>query len=116
MSQSRCNIFRDFPIAIRQRLHAMLPLDDGVTRAGEITVVALPENSKPGGVMSIKIPASVNNYLAADKDSDLDKLSQCFTKDARVHDDHHEYEGLEAIRSWKVQTNAKYRYVVEPLR
>jgi SnoaL-like domain len=66
--------------------------------------------------MSIKIPASVDNYLAADKDSDLDKLSQCFTKDARVHDDDHEYEGLEAIRSWKVQSNAKYRYVVEPLR
>jgi len=66
--------------------------------------------------MSIKIPASVNNYLTADKNSDLDKLSQCFTKDARVHDDDHEYEGLEAIRSWKVQTNAKYRYVVEPLR
>jgi hypothetical protein len=94
----------------------MLPLDDGVTRAGEPTVVARAENSTTGGVMSIKIPASVNNYLAADKDSDLDKLSQCFTLDARVHDENHEYEGLEAIRSWKVQANAKYRYVVEPLR
>src|ERR1700679_3926051 len=75
-----------------------------------------PHCTKPGGVMSIKIPASINNYLAADKDRDLEKLSRCFTQDARVHDEDHEYEGLEAIRSWKVQTTAKYRYVVEPLR
>jgi hypothetical protein len=70
----------------------------------------------PGDTMSIKIPASVNNYLVADRDKDLDKLSQCFTKDARVHDDNQEYEGLEAIKSWKAQTTAKYRYTVEPLR
>jgi hypothetical protein len=37
--------------------------------------------------MSIKIPASVNNYLAADKDSDLDKLSQCRLQRRPVKDD-----------------------------
>ena len=66
--------------------------------------------------MSIKLPAPVSDYLAADEEKDMDKLSRCFTKDARVHDEHREYEGLEAIKSWKVRTTAQYRYVVEPLR
>jgi hypothetical protein len=69
-----------------------------------------------GDAMSIKLPASVTDYLAADKEKDLDKLSRCFAKDARVHDEHQEYHGLEAIKSWKEQTTAKYQYVVEPLR
>ena len=33
-----------------------------------------------------------------------------------MHDENQEYEGLEAIRSWKAQSTAKYRYTVEPLR
>ncbi|MDB6086367.1 MAG: polyketide cyclase [Gammaproteobacteria bacterium] len=67
--------------------------------------------------MPIKLPAPVTDYLAADEQKDLDKLSRCFTKDATVHDENQEYQGLEAIKSWKEQNAAKYhRYVVEPMR
>ena len=66
--------------------------------------------------MSIKLPAPVSDYLAADSQKDLDKLSRCFTKDATVHDENQEYQGLAAIKSWKEQTTAKYQYVVETLR
>ncbi|MDP8985985.1 MAG: nuclear transport factor 2 family protein [Pseudomonadota bacterium] len=66
--------------------------------------------------MLIKLPASVSNYLTAEAQKDLDKLSRCFTKDATVHDENHEYQGLDAIKSWKQQSAAKYAYVVEPLR
>jgi len=65
--------------------------------------------------MPIKLPAPVTLYLAADEQNDLDKLSRCFTKNARVQDDHREYEGLEAIKSWKARTT-QYRFVTEPLR
>jgi hypothetical protein len=69
-----------------------------------------------GGTMSIKLPAPVSDYLVADAQKDLDKLSRCFTKDATVHDENQEYQGLEAIKSWKEQSTAKYQYVVETLR
>jgi hypothetical protein len=66
--------------------------------------------------MSTKLPVTVSDYLVADAQKDFDKLSRCFTKDATVHDENQEYQGLEAIKSWKEQTTAKYHYVVEPLR
>jgi ketosteroid isomerase-like protein len=64
--------------------------------------------------MTSKLPAAVTAYLAADKAQDLDKLCQCFTNDALVHDDSRQYQGHDSIRSWKERT-AKYQYTVEPL-
>jgi hypothetical protein len=66
--------------------------------------------------MSIKLPATVADYFAADEQKDLEKLSRCFTKDATVHDVNQEYQGLEAIKSWKEENDAKYQYVLEPMR
>jgi hypothetical protein len=65
--------------------------------------------------MTTKLPAAVTAYLAADKAHDLDKLCQCFTNDAQVHDESRQYQGHDSIRSWKEQTTAKYQYTVEPL-
>ena len=65
--------------------------------------------------MTIKIPAAVARYLAADNAQDVEKICQCFTKDALVHEAGHQYQGRDAIRSWKQQTTAKYQYTVEPL-
>ena len=65
--------------------------------------------------MTTKLPAVVTAYLAADKARDLDKLCQCFTNDAQVHDESHQYQGHDSIRSWKEHTGAKYQYTVEPL-
>ncbi len=65
--------------------------------------------------MTTKLPAAVTAYLAADKARDLDKLCQCFTNDAQVHDESRQYQGHDSIRSWKEQADAKSQYPVEPL-
>ena len=65
--------------------------------------------------MTIKLPAAVATYLAADNAQDVEKICQCFTKDALVHEAGHQYQGRDAIRSWKQQTTAKYQYTVEAL-
>jgi ketosteroid isomerase-like protein len=66
--------------------------------------------------MTIKIPAVVATYLAADNAQDVEKLCECFTKDALVDEASHQYRGRDAIRSWKEQTVARYQYTVEPLK
>ncbi|MEA3196219.1 MAG: hypothetical protein QOF32_271 [Gammaproteobacteria bacterium] len=65
--------------------------------------------------MTIKLPAAVTAYLAADKAQDLDRLCQCFTNDAEVQDESRQYQGRDSIRSWKERTAAQYRYTLEPL-
>jgi ketosteroid isomerase-like protein len=66
-------------------------------------------------VMTVELPGPVAAYLAADKAKDPDLVAHCFTDDARVFDENHDYRGLDAIRNWKRETAAKYQYVVEPL-
>jgi hypothetical protein len=65
--------------------------------------------------MSLDLPDPVATYLAAEKAKDADMLALCFADDALVHDEGHDYRGVDAIRSWKREADAKYRYVLEPL-
>jgi hypothetical protein len=65
--------------------------------------------------MLLELPAPVATYLAAVKARDADMLALCFAGDAVVHDEDREHRGLDAIKSWKRETDAKYRYVAEPL-
>lgn len=65
--------------------------------------------------MNLELPRPVAVYLAADNADDPDLLDNCFTADARVHDEEHDYRGLEAIKTWKREVKEKYRYVMEPI-
>ena len=65
--------------------------------------------------MLLKLPKPVAAYLLAVQTKDADILALCFADDAVVHDEDGDYRGLDAIKSWKRETEAKYRYVVEPL-
>jgi hypothetical protein len=65
--------------------------------------------------ISFSLPRPVAIYLAAVKTKDTDMLALCFADDARVHDENSDYRGLDAIRAWKQETDAKYRYVMDPL-
>ncbi len=65
--------------------------------------------------MSLELPKPVATYLAAVKARDADMLALCFADDAVVHDEDREHRGLDAIKSWKQETDAKYRYVAEPM-
>jgi hypothetical protein len=62
-----------------------------------------------------KLPRAIATYLGAEKSRDGGVLADCFTVDAHVHDESHDYHGLDAIRSWKREAQAKYNYTVEPL-
>jgi|SRR5882672_1060110 len=65
--------------------------------------------------MPVKLPKPVADYLAAIKEKDADRLALCFAKDAVVHDEGRDYRGLGAIKSWMKETQAKYKYAIEPL-
>ena len=65
--------------------------------------------------MTLRLPEPVATYLAAVQTQDADMLALCFADDAVVHDEDRDYRGLDAIKSWKRETDAKYRYVMEPL-
>ena len=62
-----------------------------------------------------RLPEPVATYLAAVKASDAEMFVLCFADDARVRDEGRDYWGIDAIRSWKRETEAKYKYVIEPL-
>ena len=65
--------------------------------------------------MSLALPKPVTNYLAAVEAKDTEMLTLCFAEDALVRDEGREYRGLDAIRSWKQETQTKYKYRMEPL-
>jgi ketosteroid isomerase-like protein len=65
--------------------------------------------------MALELPGPVAAYLAADKAKDLDLIARCSADDALVHDEDHDYRGLDAIKAWKREADAKYRYIMEPL-
>ena len=65
--------------------------------------------------MNLTLPEPVAAYLAADKANDSALLALCFTADAHVHDEAHDYRGTAAILAWKQESSANYRYAVEPL-
>lgn len=73
------------------------------------------KRSQTDGCMTLKLPTPVATYLAAEKTKDVDLLVLSFADDALVHDEGRDYRGLDAIRSWKLEADAKYHYVVEPL-
>jgi SnoaL-like domain len=63
----------------------------------------------------LKLPEPVTTYLAAVKAKDAEMLTLCFAENAHVHDEKRDYRGLDAIKTWKRETETKYRYVMEPL-
>jgi len=65
---------------------------------------------------TLQLPDPLALYLGAEGAGDTDVLERCFHFGAVVHDEGATMRGLEAIKSWKRDAQAKYRYSVEPLR
>jgi hypothetical protein len=65
--------------------------------------------------MLLNLPGPVAAYLAAEKAKDAESLDRCFSADAIVHDEGRDHRGIAAIKAWKQEVDAKYRYVLEPL-
>src|ERR1700737_2122930 len=66
-----------------------------------------------GRTMTLELPKPVVAYFTADR-ADSEGLSRCFTENAVVKDEGHTYAGRAAIRKWKADASAKYRYTSEP--
>lgn len=64
--------------------------------------------------MAVKLPKSIEDYFAADRNGGPDAVAACFTEDAVVKDEGKTHVGLNAIRSWKAGSVQKYSYTVEP--
>lgn len=61
------------------------------------------------------LPRPIEIYFASDRARNAETLATCFAADAMVRDEGHTYEGLAAIKAWKVEASRKYEYTVEPL-
>lgn len=64
--------------------------------------------------MTIKLPEAIARYFAADKQSNAQAISECFTPDATVIDEGNTYAGRDAIRTWMANASTQYTYTVEP--
>ena len=63
----------------------------------------------------MNVPPVVAEYLEAERAKDARRLSLCFAENGLVRDEGKERRGRAAIRQWKEEADAKYRYVSEPL-
>lgn len=63
----------------------------------------------------LTLPPAIEAYFAADASNDTAQFEDCFTPVALVHDEEHEYRGLDEIKAWKQTSKVKYQYTSEPL-
>lgn len=63
--------------------------------------------------MSLNLPKPIAAYFTADR-GDSAAIARCFTDNAVVKDEGHTYNGLAAIKQWKLDSSKKYTYTSEP--
>ena len=63
---------------------------------------------------SLNLPKPIAAYFIADE-VDGEAVSQCFTANAVVKDEGNTHKGRTAIKGWKADVSAKYKYTCEPL-
>lgn len=59
------------------------------------------------------IPDVISRYYAAAASRDLDTLIGCFTTDAHVLDEGHDYHGVAEIRAWRESLASQFTYTTE---
>ena len=62
---------------------------------------------------SLNLPKPIAAHFTADR-GDGEAVSQCFTDNAVVKDEGHTHKGRAAIKEWKADASAKYKYTCEP--
>lgn len=61
------------------------------------------------------MPTAVRTYFDADRDADPDRFVQAFALDAVVEDEGRGHRGRDAIRTWWLDSKAKYGHTAEPV-
>jgi len=64
----------------------------------------------------MKTPEIITRYFAAANRFDAASAAECFTSDARVHDEGHDHVGQDAVRAWIAATSKKYQPKSEVIR
>ena len=64
--------------------------------------------------MPSELPPPIADYFAASNAHDAEALAALFTADARVHDEHADHRGRDAIRDWAAGTFRQYANVLTP--
>ena len=59
------------------------------------------------------IPDVITRYYDASAAGDVDALIGCFTTDAVVRDEGHDYHGVAEIRSWRASLASRFTYTTE---
>ena len=62
-----------------------------------------------------ELPDIVETYLDSTNRHDINAILACFSTDAVVHDEAHEYQGSRQIRDWIASTIEKYRFQIKLL-
>ncbi len=65
--------------------------------------------------MAIKLPKPIDVYFASENARDAAALDKCLALDAVVRDERKTFQGLDAIKAWRIENGNKYRHTVEPL-
>ncbi len=58
---------------------------------------------------TLTLPDALTRYFAAANRHDAKAAAACFTVDAVVHDENHDYVGRAAVHTWVEETSRKYR-------
>lgn len=61
------------------------------------------------------LPERVARYFREEHPDGADCIDACFAPDAQVRDEGRTIRGHDAIRAWKREARARYRYTVRPL-
>jgi len=61
------------------------------------------------------LPSAIAAYFEASADADTEALGYIFTPDAHVHDEKQGYVGIDAIRNWRIETQAKTPFTTRPV-
>ncbi len=64
----------------------------------------------------MKTPEIITRYFDAANRFDASGAAECFTADARAHDESHDHVGQDAIRAWVAETSKKYQPKAEVIR
>jgi SnoaL-like domain len=65
--------------------------------------------------MSIRLPPPIDLYFSSENAHDPSAVERCFVADGIVRDEGKTITGVAAIKTWRVETSAKYHHTVEPL-
>ena len=64
--------------------------------------------------MTLPVSAPLDAYVEATNNQHAEALVGLFAEDAVVHDEGHEYRGLEGVRAWRAKSEQGYTYTLEP--